>query len=149
MAPSTSVECIGDDVPYGTLTSFPRAVQAKDDEILVFSWIVYENRASRDAVMEKVMADPRLQAMMAKPGFRCQADDLRRLRALPGALSHGLRHAPPGIGSAGQMGSWAMKRELVITALLLAGSAQAATFTLKATPPPSPGAITTPRPSRS
>ncbi|MER8570920.1 DUF1428 domain-containing protein [Mesorhizobium sp. M1338] len=54
------VECIGDDVPYGEVTSFPRAVQAKDDEIVVFSWAVYESRESRDAVMAKVMADPRL-----------------------------------------------------------------------------------------
>jgi uncharacterized protein YbaA (DUF1428 family) len=54
------VECIGDDVPYGEVTSFPRAVQAKDDEIVVFAWVVYESRQSRDAVMPKVMADPRL-----------------------------------------------------------------------------------------
>ena len=33
------VECIGDDVPYGELTSFPRAVQANDNEIIAFSWI--------------------------------------------------------------------------------------------------------------
>jgi uncharacterized protein YbaA (DUF1428 family) len=56
------VECIGDDVPYGEVTSFPRAVQAKEDEVVVFSWVVYESRQSRDAVMAKVMADPRLQA---------------------------------------------------------------------------------------
>ncbi|AEH86799.1 MULTISPECIES: DUF1428 domain-containing protein [Mesorhizobium] len=56
------VECIGDDVPYGELTSFPRAVQAKDDEVVIFSWAVYESRQSRDAVMAKVMADPRLQS---------------------------------------------------------------------------------------
>ena len=56
------VEAIGDDVPYGELTSFPRAVQAKDDEVVIFSWIVYENRAHRDAVLEKVMADPRLKS---------------------------------------------------------------------------------------
>ena len=31
------VECIADDVPYGELTSFPRAVQAKDDETVIFS----------------------------------------------------------------------------------------------------------------
>ena len=31
------VECIGDDVPYGKLTSFPRAVQATEDEIVVFA----------------------------------------------------------------------------------------------------------------
>lgn len=56
------VECIGDDVPYGELTSFPRAVQAKDDEIVIFSWVVYESRESRDAVVAKVMADPRFKA---------------------------------------------------------------------------------------
>ena len=56
------VECTGDDVPYGELTSFPRAVQAKDDEIVVFSWIVYKSREHRDAVMAKVMADTRLQS---------------------------------------------------------------------------------------
>jgi len=56
------VECIGDDVPYGTLTSFPRAVQAKDDETIIFSWIVYRSREERDVVNQKVMADPRLKA---------------------------------------------------------------------------------------
>ncbi|WP_025035672.1 DUF1428 domain-containing protein [Bradyrhizobium sp. DOA9] len=55
------VECIGDDVPYGELTSFPRAVMAKEDEIVVFAWIVYRDRESRDAVNKKVMADPRLK----------------------------------------------------------------------------------------
>ncbi|WP_024509872.1 DUF1428 family protein [Bradyrhizobium sp. ARR65] len=55
------VECIGDDVPYGQLTSFPRAVQAKEDEIVIFSWIVYRSRAERDAINAKVMADPRLK----------------------------------------------------------------------------------------
>ena len=63
------VECIGDDVPYGELTSFPRAVQAKDDEIVVFSWVVYESRESRDAVMARVMADPRLQTDWEKLPF--------------------------------------------------------------------------------
>ena len=53
------VECIGDDVPYGELTSFPRAVQAKDDEVVVFAWIVYRDRETRDAVNKKVMADDR------------------------------------------------------------------------------------------
>jgi uncharacterized protein YbaA (DUF1428 family) len=55
------VECVGDDVPYGELTSFPRAVQATDDEVVVFSWVTYQDRASRDAVMAKVMADERLK----------------------------------------------------------------------------------------
>jgi uncharacterized protein YbaA (DUF1428 family) len=63
------VECIGDDVPYGNLTSFPRAVQAKDDEVVVFSWIVYESRQKRDAVNAKVMADPRIKDTMNSMPF--------------------------------------------------------------------------------
>jgi uncharacterized protein YbaA (DUF1428 family) len=55
------VECIGDDVPYGELTSFPRAVLAKDDEVVIFSWVTYASRASRDEILAKVMADERLK----------------------------------------------------------------------------------------
>lgn len=68
------VECVADDVPYGELTSFPRAVQAKDDETVVFSWIVYPSRQDRDAVMEKVMADPR-----TRPNFEAMPFDTRRM----------------------------------------------------------------------
>lgn len=63
------VECVGNDVPYGELTSLPRAVQAKDDEIVVFSWIVYESREQRDLVNAKVMADPRLKGAMSDMPF--------------------------------------------------------------------------------
>ncbi len=63
------VECIGDDVPYGEVTSFPRAVQAKDDEVVIFSWVVYASRESRDAVMAKVMADPRMDADLSTMPF--------------------------------------------------------------------------------
>lgn len=55
------VECVADDVPYGALTSFPRAVHKKDDETVIFSWISYESRAARDAINKKVMEDPRLK----------------------------------------------------------------------------------------
>jgi len=58
------VEALGDDVPYGDLTSFPRAVQAKDDEIVVFSWIVYASRQARDDINAKVMVDERLKGDM-------------------------------------------------------------------------------------
>jgi uncharacterized protein YbaA (DUF1428 family) len=53
------VECWGDDVPEGKLTSFPMAVRKKDDETVVFSWIVWPSRPARDEGMKKVMADPR------------------------------------------------------------------------------------------
>jgi uncharacterized protein YbaA (DUF1428 family) len=55
------VECWGDDVPEGKLTSFPMAVQRKDDETVVFSWIAWPSRAARDEGMKKAMADPRMQ----------------------------------------------------------------------------------------
>jgi uncharacterized protein YbaA (DUF1428 family) len=55
------VECIGDDVPYGTLTSFPRAVQAKEDEVVIFAWVVYPSKEVRDACNSKSMADPRFK----------------------------------------------------------------------------------------
>ncbi len=54
------VECWGDDVPEGKVTSFPMAVQRKDDETVVFSWITWPSKAVRDEGMKKVMADPRL-----------------------------------------------------------------------------------------
>jgi uncharacterized protein YbaA (DUF1428 family) len=55
------VECWGDDVPEGKLTSFPMAVQRKADETVVFSWITWPSRAARDEGMKKSMADPRLE----------------------------------------------------------------------------------------
>jgi len=55
------VECWGDDVPDGKLTSFPMAVKKADDETVVFSWIVWPSRQVRDAGMKNVMADPRVQ----------------------------------------------------------------------------------------
>ena len=57
------VECWGDDVPEGKLTSFPMAVQRKDGETVVFSWITWPSRASRDQGMKKAMEDPRLTGM--------------------------------------------------------------------------------------
>ncbi len=48
----------------GKVTSFPRSVKLKPDEIVVFSWIVFKSRAHRDRVNAKVMKDPRLADMM-------------------------------------------------------------------------------------
>ncbi len=58
-------EAVGDDVPYGKRTSFPRSVKLKGGELVVFSWIVYKSRAARDATMKKVMKDKRLASMMS------------------------------------------------------------------------------------
>lgn len=55
------VECWGDDVPEGKVTSFPMAVKCKPDETVVFSWIIWPSRQVRDSGMQNVMADPRVQ----------------------------------------------------------------------------------------
>jgi uncharacterized protein YbaA (DUF1428 family) len=59
------VECIADDVKPGKVTSFPQSVKLKDDETVVFAWIVYKSRKHRDSVNAKVMADKRLAGMNA------------------------------------------------------------------------------------
>jgi uncharacterized protein YbaA (DUF1428 family) len=55
------VECWGDDVPDGKLTSFPMAVKLGKDETVVFSWVTWPSRQARDEGMKKIMADPRVQ----------------------------------------------------------------------------------------
>ena len=57
-------ECIADDVKPGKLTSFPQSVDLQEGETVIFSWIVYESRAKRDEVNDKVMKDPRMAELM-------------------------------------------------------------------------------------
>lgn len=54
------VDCWGDDVPEGKLTSFTMAVQRAPTETVVFSWITWPSRAARDAGWQAAMADPRM-----------------------------------------------------------------------------------------
>lgn len=61
------VECWGDDVPDGKLTSFPMAVKCEEDEIVVFSWIEWPSKAVRDVGMKAMMEDPRMQPQPDRP----------------------------------------------------------------------------------
>jgi uncharacterized protein YbaA (DUF1428 family) len=63
------VECIGDDVKPGKVTSFPQSVKLKKGEVVVFSWIVYESRRARDRINAAVMKDPRMAKMMETMPF--------------------------------------------------------------------------------
>jgi uncharacterized protein YbaA (DUF1428 family) len=77
-------ECVGDDLkPQGMNTSFSDLLSTKKGETVIFSWIVYKSRKHRDAVLKKVMADPRLQgpenmpfdpARMYMGGFEVMVD---------------------------------------------------------------------------
>jgi uncharacterized protein YbaA (DUF1428 family) len=57
------VEAWGDDVPDGKVTDFRRAVQCKEDEVVVFAWIEYPSKEVRQAAGEKMMSDPRMKDM--------------------------------------------------------------------------------------
>jgi uncharacterized protein YbaA (DUF1428 family) len=59
------VETWGDDVPDGKVTDFKGAVKAEDGEVVVFSWLEYPDKATRNAAVEKMMSDPRMEAMGA------------------------------------------------------------------------------------
>ncbi len=59
-------ECVADDVKPGKRTSFPQAVKLKEDEVVIFAWIVFKSRAHRDKVNKLAMNDPRLTSMDIK-----------------------------------------------------------------------------------
>lgn len=63
------VEAVADDVKPGKWTSFPQSVKLKKDEVVIFSYITYRSRKSRDAVMKKVMSDKRLKMDMSTMPF--------------------------------------------------------------------------------
>ena len=63
------VENWGDDVAQGEVTDFQRAVQAKPEETVLFSWFEYPDRKTRDAANEKMMADPRMEQMAESMPF--------------------------------------------------------------------------------
>ncbi len=54
------IEGWGDDVPDGKVTDFRRAVQATAEETIVFSWVEWPDKATRDAGIKKMMEDPRM-----------------------------------------------------------------------------------------
>ena len=56
-----TIEALGDNLEHGHTTDFFRAVQATDDEVVLFSWVEWPDKATRDAGMKKVMEDPRMK----------------------------------------------------------------------------------------
>ena len=80
------MECWGDDVPEGKLTDFRRAVQATADETVVFAWIEWPDKATRDAGMTSFMKDPRVDGAGDMPfdGKRMIFGSFSPVVSLPG-----------------------------------------------------------------
>ena len=51
------IECWSDDVPDGETTDFRKAVKATEDETVVFSWVEWPDKKTRDAAMAKMMSE--------------------------------------------------------------------------------------------
>lgn len=65
------VEYVGDDMQLEGTRSFTDLLAANEDETIVFGWVVFDSRKSRDAANEKVAADPRMADIVdaANAGF--------------------------------------------------------------------------------
>ncbi len=63
------VESWADDVPQGEVTDFYRSVLSGDGETIVFSWVEWPDKATRDAGMQKVMEDSRMNVENAELPF--------------------------------------------------------------------------------
>lgn len=55
-------EAVADGLAWGDATSYPRAVQASDEEVIVVATIVFASKAQKDAVTTAAFADARMQA---------------------------------------------------------------------------------------
>lgn len=67
-------ECQGDDMKVDEkfMTSFPKMVKPKPNEVVFFSFIIYKDKAHRNKVNKKVMADPRLNCDVKNMPFNCK-----------------------------------------------------------------------------
>ena len=63
------IEAWDSDVPEGKVTDFRKAVEAKPDEKVVFSWFEYPDKATRDAANEKIRNDERMKEFGANMPF--------------------------------------------------------------------------------
>ena len=57
-------EYVGDDLELEGTRSFPEFAGAKDDEAIVFGWVVFDSRETRDLANERVLADPRMKDLI-------------------------------------------------------------------------------------
>ncbi|KTD61716.1 DUF1428 domain-containing protein [Legionella spiritensis] len=67
-------ECVAEDTTAHEMIAFPKLAHAKDDETVLFSYIVFKSRQHRDEVNKKVMDDPRIKENCGQHGswFDCK-----------------------------------------------------------------------------
>ena len=61
------VDTWGDDVPDGKVNDFKSAVKATADETVSFGWMEFPDKAASNAAFQKMMSDPRMQAIGDMP----------------------------------------------------------------------------------
>ncbi|ASP49425.1 DUF1428 domain-containing protein [Cognaticolwellia beringensis] len=66
-------ECVGDDLHLAGTRSFIDLVDAKEDETILFGWVVFDSREERDLANAKVAADPRMEQLMAESNIEFDA----------------------------------------------------------------------------
>ena len=69
-----SLEALGDGLEHGKVTDFYKAVQAEDGENVIFSIVIWPDKATRDKGWEKIMVDPEMQ-----PGMQAMPFDGKRM----------------------------------------------------------------------
>ena len=69
-----SVEAVGDGLEHGKTTDFFMAVKAEQNENVVFSFVLWPDKATRDAGWQQIMADPEMQ-----PGAQPMPFDGKRM----------------------------------------------------------------------
>ena len=53
-------ECVDDDLKMEGIRSFMEAANAKEDEAIIFGWVLFDSRETRDQANQKVITDPRM-----------------------------------------------------------------------------------------
>ena len=58
-------EYVGDDLKLEGTRSFIEAANLKEDEVVVFGWVVFPSKETRDLANKQVPTDPRMAALVA------------------------------------------------------------------------------------
>lgn len=58
-------EYVGEDLTLEGTRSFIKTVDAKEDEAIVFGWVVFPSKETRDLANKQVPTDPRMTELLA------------------------------------------------------------------------------------